>query len=85
MKTLNERLNKQINDSEQRWVDIQREFDRSIADHKAELDHARADWKKQSDDFVETIRKRDKEIEELKKKIYDNQQAFDDEWRALKR
>ena len=59
MKTLNEILNKQINDSEQRWVEIQWEFDRSIADHKAELDHARAEWKRQSDDFIETIRKRD--------------------------
>jgi chromosome segregation ATPase len=85
MKTLNERLNKQINDSESRRVDLQREFDWSIADHKAELDQARADWKRQSEDFVETIRKRDKEIEDLKKKIYDNQQAFDDERWALKR
>lgn len=55
MKALNEKLNKQINESEQRRVDIQREFDRSINDHKAELDAARADWKRQSDDFVETI------------------------------
>jgi len=37
------------------------------------MDNARADWKKQADDYVNTIRQRDEEIRQLKKTIYDNE------------
>lgn len=57
MKTLNENLNKQINASEQRRVELQGTYDRSIYAHAEEMRAARADWKRQADDYVETIRK----------------------------
>jgi uncharacterized protein YukE len=49
------------------------------------MDNAWAEWKRQADEYVDTIRKWDEEIRQLKKTIYDNQQAFDDERRAMKK
>lgn len=57
LKANNEQLNRQINESEQRRVDIQREFDRSIAQHADEMNQARANWKKESDEFVAQIKR----------------------------
>ncbi len=85
MKRTNEQLSGQINESQQRRNDLQHEFEKAIAKHAKEMDDARADWKRQADDYVDTIRKRDEEIRQLKKTIYDNEQKFDDERRALKK
>lgn len=85
MKALNEKLNKEINDSEQRRKDLQNEFNRSIDQHREEINAARAGWKKESDDFVNTIKQRDEEIRQLKKQMYDKEQAWDEERRNLKR
>ena len=85
MKRTNEQLSSQINESQQRRNDLQSQFERAISDHAKEMDNARADWKKQADDYVNTIRQRDEEIRQLKKTIYDNEQRFEDERRALKK
>lgn len=85
MKRTNEQLSAQINESQQRRNDLQHEFERAISAHAKEMDNARADWKRQADEYVDTIRKRDEEIRQLKKTIYDNEQKFDDERRALKK
>ena len=57
MKKTNEQLSAQINESQQRRNDLQGEFEKAIAKHAKEMDDARADWKRQADDYVDTIRK----------------------------
>jgi hypothetical protein len=47
------------------------------------MDRKRADWKREGDEYVSTIRKRDDEIKRLNATIYSNQQKFDDEKRKL--
>ena len=48
------------------------------------MENARADWKRQGDEYVAHIRRLEKELQDQKKHLYDKEQAWDDERRKLK-
>lgn len=87
MKAQNERLNKQINESQQDRNSLQRQFEKAIRDHEECMRKAREEWKRKEDDLVDTIRKRDAHLDKVtadfKKEMYDKEQAWDDERRNL--